>query len=331
MEIKIVGQGIDLEKRPNGPPKVAILTTGRVSLFELGCAVELFALPRPEIENWYQADVISFSDGSQTATGGIGITSLKVNDLVQYDLLVIPSWPIEQRVMAEESKAILALNARGGKIISFCSGAFLLGQLGLLDGERSTTHWRYADRFKQKFKLTQYVDNVLYTNNQLVACSAGSSAAIDLGIEIIRNDFGYKIANQVARRLVLAAHRGGGQAQFVEEPIPQSSSSFSDALDWAISNIDQNINVHKFAQRAQMTRRTFDRQFRKSLNMSAKEWLTKQKLQRAKRLLETTRLKIDRVAENSGFDNAISMRHNFRKNLQLSPARYRQQFSEGKN
>ncbi|MCF6194231.1 MAG: helix-turn-helix domain-containing protein [Kangiellaceae bacterium] len=322
-------QGDNRKESLTVSPKVAILTTGQVSLFELGCAVELFALPRVEIENWYQADVVSFSDDAQQSTGGIGITSLNVNNLDKYDLLIIPSWPIEQQVMAVELKAILKLNARGGKIVSFCSGAFLLGQLGLLDGIKSTTHWRYADRFKQKFKLTQYVDNVLYTDNQLIACSAGSSAAIDLGIEIIRNDFGYKIANQIARRLVLAAHRSGGQAQFVEAPIPQSSSRFSDALDWAVANINQKIDICKFAQRAHMTRRTFDRQFRKSLNMSAKEWITKQRLQRAKQLLETTALKIDRVAENSGFDNAISMRHNFRKYLQLSPARYRQQFSEG--
>jgi len=321
-------QNINLADKSNVPLKVAILTTGQVSLFELGCAVELFALPRPEIQNWYQTDVVCFSDEPQTATAGIGLTCLKVDNLDQYDRLVVPSWPIEQPVSPYEAKAILKLNARGSKIISFCSGAFLIGQLGLLDGKKSTTHWRYAERFKQRFKNTQYVDNVLYTNHASIGCSAGSSAAIDLGIEIIRNDFGYKIANQIARRLVIAAHRGGGQAQFVEAPIAKSSTGFSDALDWAVSNIDQKIDVYKFAQRANMTRRTFDRQFRKSLNMSANQWLTTQKLERAKQLLETTSLKIDLIAENAGFDNAISMRHHFRKHLQLSPVSYRQQFSD---
>lgn len=309
---------------------VAILVTDNVALFELGCAVELFSLPRPEIDNWYKTDVISFSDEPLKATGGITLTALTVNSLNAYDMLVVPSWPLEQAVPKNLMNEVLSLHKRGGKIISFCSGAFLLGEVGLLDGRDAITHWRYAEEFKHRFKRVNYVDDVLYIHDQQIGCSAGSSAAIDLGIAIIRSDFGYQVANQVARRLVLAAHRNGGQSQFVESPILKKADHFSSTLDWALENISRRIDVASLAEKANTSRRTFDRQFRKSLNMSPKEWLIQQRLIRAKQLLETTSQNIDLVAANSGFETAMSLRHHFRKHSQLSPSQFRHQFSDQK-
>jgi AraC family transcriptional activator FtrA len=197
----------------------------------------------------------------------------------------------------------------------------------LLDGRRGVTHWRYADEFKSRFPLTEYVENVLYLYEGKIGCSAGSSAAIDLGIEVIRIQYGYQIANQIARRLVLAAHRNGGQSQFVEAPIPKQTSHFSETLDWAIQHIEQSIEINQLADKANMTRRTFDRHFRKTINMSPKEWLIQQRLERAKTLLESTGQNIEIIAHHSGFETAMAMRHNFRKYLGVSPSIYRKQFS----
>jgi AraC family transcriptional activator FtrA len=306
---------------------VAILVDDGIALFELGCAVELFALPRPETKNWYKTEVVSLSEQPLNATGGLTIQPKVVSDLSAYDMLIIPSWSLQRAVSKRISDAVTALYQRGGRVLSFCSGAFLLAEIGILDGKQAITHWRYAEAFKRRYPAIQYVEDVLYLYDQRLGCSAGSSAAIDLGIEVIRSDFGYHVANQVARRMVLAAHRGGGQSQFVETPLPKKASGFSSTLDWAVRNIDQPIDVNLLAEKANMTRRTFDRQFRKSIDMSAKEWLIHQRLDRAKSLLETSATNIEQVAFSSGFETATAMRHNFRKYLSVSPSDYRKQFA----
>ncbi len=306
--------------------RVAIVVDESIALFELGCAVELFALPRPEINQWYQTEIVTFSSGSLKATGGIAMSVKQVTSLTDYQSLVIPSWPTNKQAPPTLLQAIVNFYNKGGRILSFCSGSFLLAQTNLLNGRSAITHWRYADQFKQQFPEVDYVEDVLYVLKGQIGCSAGSSAAIDLGIEVIRKDFGYQIANQVARRLVLAAHRSGGQSQFVETPLPKDSSQFSATLDWAIQHIDQSLDVNQLAEKANMTRRTFDRHFRNTINMSPKEWLIQQRLERAKSLLETTQHKVDQVAYNSGFESAMSLRHNFRKYLSLSPTDYRKQF-----
>lgn len=309
------------------PHKVAILVDEGLALFELGCAVELFALPRPEIPNWYQTEVVSFSEHILKTSGGLLVQPKIVSGLSAYDMVIIPSWPINRAVPEALSLELQDFFRAGGQILSFCSGAFVLGEVGLLDGRRSTTHWRYAGEFKQRFPSTEYVDDVLYLYENNIGCSAGSSAAIDLGIEVIRVQYGYQIANQVARRLVLAAHRSGGQSQFVEAPVPKQNNQFSETLDWAIQHISESIEVCQLADQANMSRRTFDRHFRKTLNMSPKAWLISQRLQRAKTLLESTQQNVDVVAHNSGFETAMALRHNFRKYLGLSPSHYRKQFA----
>jgi len=310
----------------NQAKRVAILIDQGVALFELGCATELFALPRPEIANWYQAEVVSLACEPLMSTGGLLVQPKFVSDFAAYDMVVVPSWQVHRQVPNALASALKCFYQSGGQIIAFCSGAFLLGYVGLLKGRRATTHWRYAAEFKSSFPSSEYVDDVLYLYDERIGCSAGSSAAIDLGIEVIRHDYGYQVANQVARRLVLAAHRSGGQSQFVETPIPKSQNNFSDTLDWAIKNINSPLDVNQLADKANMTRRTFDRHFRKILNLSPKVWLIQQRLALAKSLLESSEQNIDNVAYSSGFETPIAMRHNFRKYLKISPSHYRQQF-----
>lgn len=307
---------------------VAILTYDNLALFELGCAVELFALPRPEFKNWYQCDIITFDNTLLKATGGVRVEAKTVDSLADYDMLVVPSWPVHKpQVPANIKQQILSLYQRGGRLLSFCSGAFLLGELGLLNARKATTHWRYAEIFKRQYPSVEYVDDILYLYDNQIGCSAGSSAAIDLGLQVIREDFGYEVCNQVARRLVLSPHRDGGQSQFVETPIVKRPDRFSETLDWALDNLTASLSVSDLAIQANMSRRTFDRKFRSALNLSPKEWLTLQRLNLAKSLLESGKDSIELIATKSGFDNVLTLRHNFRKHLKLSPSQYRNQFS----
>lgn len=309
--------------------KVAIVVSQNLVLFELGCATDIFALHRPEIKNWYQTDIVSFHSQPLQINREtkLSITVPRVNNLDEYDMIVIPSWAFNQIEIPQElAQAIISLYNRGGRIISFCSGVFVLAELGLLDNRQATTHWIHENEFKKRYPHINYSHDALYHYDGRIGCSAGSSSALDLGIEIIRDDFGYEVANQSARRMVLAAHRSGGQSQFVETPILSKPNQFASTLDWALSQLANKIDISTMAAKANMSRRTFDRKFRTSMNMSPKDWLNQQRLHLAKQLLESNNDSIDLVAFNSGFDKAETLRHNFRKYLNLSPSQYRQQF-----
>ncbi len=261
------------------------------------------------------------------STAGVTIAAKCVTSLSDYDTLVIPSWPTQGDPVPEAlAREVRAFAHAGKRLLSFCSGAFLLAELGLLDGRQATTHWRYAERFKARFTQVDYVDDVLYVWQDPIGCSAGSAAALDLGLAVIRHDFGYKVANQVARRLVMSAHRAGGQSQFVEAPMLAVPNQFAGALDWAQQHLTSPINVDQLAARANMSRRTFERKFRASFNLSPNEWLIQQKIERAKGLLEETTLPLERLAEQSGFDSVVTLRHHFRRLLGVSPKQYQQQF-----
>ncbi|WP_421869627.1 helix-turn-helix domain-containing protein [Motiliproteus sp.] len=304
--------------------RVAILAHEQVTLFELACAVEIFGLERPEYDDWYRCDVVSLSAGPFRTSADILLSTGQVESLRDYDTLVIPSWPVATEPVAERvASEVSQFDAEGKRILTFCSGAFLLGRLGLLDGRKATTHWLYAERFKQQFPQVDYVDNVLYVFDGRLGCSAGSAAGIDLGIEVIRQDYGYQRANQVARRLVMSPQRKGGQAQFVETPVIKSPSQFAGAIDWVLANLSQPISVDQMAEKACMSRRSFDRKFRAAYDCSANAWLIQIRLNRAKTLLESESCSIDQVAERSGFDNATSMRYHFDKQLGISPKEYR--------
>lgn len=307
--------------------KVAILAYDNVALFEFACAVELFALDRPEFRDWYRCEAVSFDEELLLTTAGIGLGVKTISSLRAYNMLVVPSWPVsESQVPANIKQKVLSFYQRGGRVLSFCSGAFLLAELGILDGRQATTHWRYAEIFKQRYPAVKYVDDILYIYDGIVGCSAGSAAGIDLGLQVIREDYGYEICNQVARRLVLPPHREGGQSQFVETLVAKRPDKFTQTLDWAIDNLSTSLHVDDLAYKANMSRRTFDRKFRAALNLSPKEWLIIQQLNLAKSLLESSNDSIETVALNSGFESVLTMRHHFRKHLKLSPSQYRRQF-----
>lgn len=308
--------------------KVAILAHTHVTLFEMSCAIELFALPRPEFENWYQTDVVNLQDSDIQTTGNLLLRAQYVESLQSYDTLIIPGWPTWDYPIPDRIKQQITLFTQEGKqVLTLCSGSFLLARLGLLDGKTATTHWMYEQKFRQQFPLVHYQPDVLYVFDENIGCSAGSAAALDLGLAVIRSDYGYNIANQVAKRLVISAHRLGGQAQFVETPMLEIPNQFSAAIDWANSQLDKSITVDTLADKANMSRRTFDRKFRASFNLSPKEWLTQQRIERAKGLLEGEAHSIERLANMSGFENATTLRHHFRRLVGVSPQQYRAQFN----
>lgn len=308
--------------------KVAVIVYEGVSLFEVSCALELFALNRPEYSEWYQCKVISI-DGREVKTNvGVSLSSEPFESLSCFDLVVIPAWFTDGRPVPGRLKAeLLDCHAKGKRVISFCSGAFLLGSVGLLDGREAATHWRYARQFQNLFPQVKYVNHVLYVYDGRVGCSAGSSAAIDLGLEIIRADHGNAIASEVAKRLVLAVQRKGGQAQYAENTPIRSTQRLGDVLNWSISQLNRGLTVNDMAQKANMSRRSFNRCFMKTQGLTPSDWLTEQRLDMARRLLETTNLEMDRVAQESGFPSSMTLRHHFRKTYQTTPTDYRQQFS----
>lgn len=308
--------------------KVAILAYRNVALFELACAAELFALPRPEFSNWYQAEVVALDTGPQPTIGGLQLIARTVDTLADFDMLVIPSWVVNaKRVRGKLAAEIQAFHRQRKRIISFCSGAFLLASCDVLDGRQATTHWRYAEKFRARFPNIEYVDNVLYLYDGQIGCSAGSAAAIDLGLEVIRHDFGHAVSREVARRLVVSAHRKGGQSQFVQNHQAYANDQLGNAVEWALQNLAQPFSIDHLAGKAAMSRRNFDRKFRQTFNQTPKAWLTGQRLDLARQMLEQNLTSIEQIAAAAGFENATTLRHHFRKQLGVSPRQYRDQFA----
>lgn len=315
-------------------PRVAILAYPNLCTFEFGCAVELFALPRPELSSWYTTDILAYSPGSEPgpvtlpAMGRINIQAPKLTSLDGYDMLVVPGWSGRDPDIPDFlRREIRALHARGGKLLSFCSGAFLLAACGVLDGREGATHWRYGDDFAALFPKVSWQQNVLYILRDNIGCSAGSAAGLDLGLAVIRADFGTEVANRVAKRLVIPPHREGGQAQYIERPLARENRSLSPVMDWALRNIAAPIDIDDMAAQANLSRRSFDRKFRQSTGKSPMDWLISQRLEVAKAMLEQKRrISLEQVAALSGFVSSLNLRHHFKKQLGISPSRYREQF-----
>lgn len=307
--------------------KVAILLGPSVASFELGCASELFALSRPEYPNWYQTDIISFHPGPLTATGGLQLLVPQVRQLTQYDTILIPNWSVTEPTPSDELRQqLLAAYHRGARLISFCSGAFLLAELGILHDKAATTHWRYADEFQRRYADIRYQQNVLYCFDGQIGCSAGSAAALDLGLAIIRRDFGFEIANQVAKRAVISAHRQGGQAQFVTLPLQKKTNLLSSTMDWALLNLNKTLTIEQLADKAGMSRRSFDRHFKSSTGLSPLQWLLQQRLQLVQHYLEQGQHSIEQISDLTGFGSSLNMRQQFQKQLGISPRQYQRQF-----
>jgi AraC family transcriptional activator FtrA len=315
------------------PHHVAILAYDGLCTFEFGCAIELFALERPELGvEWYSHAVCAAEPGPLRAMGGLTVHAPHgLEALDAADTIVVPGW----RDPAEVPPAALlaALRAawlRGARICSICSGAFVLAQAGLLDGRKATTHWRHLARLRSGFPQVAIDPDVLYVADGRVITSAGSAAGLDMLLHVVRADYGAEIANQVAQRLVIPAHRDGGQQQLVVRPLPDADANpIAPLMDWIRENIRSSHTVASMAARARMGTRTFQRRFKEATGVAPLAWLVKERIDLAARLLETRpALGIDAVADLAGLGSAESLRRHFRTHGLLAPGRYRKRSAQ---
>jgi AraC family transcriptional regulator, transcriptional activator FtrA len=315
---------------PKNRKVVAVIYDG-LCTFEFAIVVEVFALPRPELKvDWYKFSACSADRVSSRATGGVRVVAPKgFAPLRGAGTVVIPGW---KNADVDPSpglvRALRQAHDRGARLMSICSGVFVLAATGLLDGKRVTTHWRYVDKLRARYPRIQVEPDVLYVDEGNILTSAGSAAGIDLCLHLVRRDYGAAVVNEVARRMVVPPHRDGGQAQYVQVPVPQQTEAgLAQVMEWASQRLNRPLSVGKLAAQAKMSARTFARRFVEQTGTTPHRWLTQQRLFAAQRLLETTAQSIDRIAESAGFDTAETLRHHFRRHFGTTPTQYRRRFS----
>jgi AraC family transcriptional activator FtrA len=314
---------------PKGP-LVCVLAYDGLCTFEFGICAEVFGLDRPELNvPWYRFAVIADTDAPLNAAGGISVTASHGLDYAKdADLILIPGWrgadsPVPTPITDMLKRAV----ADGARVASICSGVFVLAAAGLLAGKRATTHWRYSERLKQTDPTITVEPDVLYIDEGNILTSAGSAAGLDLCLHIVRTDFGVEIANTVARRLVLPAHRDGGQAQYIPRPLGRErGGQIGPLLDTISRQVNENWSVERMAARAGMTPRTLLRRFKETTGSSPQAWLTQQRIAFTCEFLETSDQPIGIIAERVGFGSPETLRHHFRRQLKVSPQVYRSSF-----
>lgn len=312
--------------------RVVVLAYDGLCTFEFGVAVEVFGLPRPEMgDNWYQFAVAAVDKGELRATGGVRVVADgDLSLLTGADTIIVPGWRgIDNAVPEELCEALRQANQRGCRVLSICSGVFVLAAAGLLNGKRATTHWRYTDVLQQRYPAINVVEDVLYIANDKVLTSAGSAAGIDLCLHVVREDYGLDAANQVARRLVIQPHRDGTQKQRVAQPVARARESqrLGTLFDYLYQNLAQAHNVRSLAERAGMSERTFLRRFHAATGKTPARWLLDERLRLAQHHLTTGRESIEKVAELAGFGQAKNLRLRFQQHLAISPLAYRKKFT----
>ena len=309
---------------------VAAVAYDQLCTFEFGCVVELFALPRPELDvDWYEFAVCSTERGPLRAAGGVSVsTPHSLRLLARADTIVIPGWrDAREPPPAELVRAVAAAWRRGARVCSICSGVFVLAAAGVLDGKRATTHWRYADLLQQAYPRIRVQPDALYVDEGQVLTSAGSAAGLDMLVHLVRRDHGAKVANQVARRLVIPPHREGDQAQYVPRPVaPEESGRLAQLLDWIRAHPSERHSIATLSKRAHVSPRTLLRRFKDATGLAPNEWVVRERVAAARDMLESGRIAVERIAERAGFGSMESFRRHFRLQVGVSPAAYQKRF-----
>ena len=309
-----------------GPLVVAPVYDG-LCTFEFAIAAEVFGLARPELgPGWYRFASAAIEPGPLRAHGGLVVTMDGGLELLeQADLIVMAGWKGTQVPVPEElTHRLRRAWERGARLASICSGAFVLAATGLLDGRRAATHWRYAEALQQRHPAIDVDAGVLYVQEERVFTSAGSAAGIDLMLHLVRCDFGVEAATSVARRLVTPLHRSGGQSQFIQRPVPvDHANRLGGVLEQVRADLKASWSVTHMARAAAMSPRTFLRRFTESTAQAPGQWLIAERVAEAQRLLESTSLPVERIAEEVGFGSVQTLRHHFQARLGLAPREYR--------
>jgi AraC family transcriptional activator FtrA len=310
--------------------QVACIAYDGWSLFEAGIASEVFGILRPEFDRpLYRFRVVQAEAGVLRARGGLSLRAKGGLALLrEADLVVVPGWrDVRAAPPPELLRAIHAAHRRGTRLLSICTGSFVLAAAGVLDGRSATTHWRYAAAFRERFPKVALHPDVLYVDDGDVITSAGSAAGIDACLYVVRKDYGAEIANTVARTMVTPPHRSGGQAQFVPAPVARDErSQMATILDWARGRIEKPLKVADLARRASMSGRTLLRHFVAQVGMGPHEWIRRERVALAQRLLEQSGMRLQRVADEAGFGSVTAMRDAFRNLIGAPPTQHRKQF-----
>jgi transcriptional regulator GlxA family with amidase domain len=308
------------------PHRVVALVANEVVAFDLAIPDQVFGR-EPELYSW---TVCAPAPGPvPTETGLSVLVPHALEALARADTVIVPgigdrAWPLPEDALA----ALRDAAARGARVASICTGAFLLAAAGLLDGRRATTHWSYAARLAREFPRVEVDPDVLYVDDGDVLTSAGVAAGVDLCLHLVRRDHGAGAANAIARRMVVAAHRDGGQAQYVERPLPASAGGgLEETRAWMEARVSEPLSVEDMARHAGYSPRSFARRFRAETGTTPLQWLIGRRVAEAQRLLEGTRLSVEDVAARCGFGGAVALRQHFGRMVGTSPTAYRRAFA----
>jgi AraC family transcriptional regulator, transcriptional activator FtrA len=321
--------GIIVEVRAKeANPVVAIILYDGVAMFEFAAAHEVFGVDHDLGYPLYDLLICGPPGPIRFDTG---LRTESTHDLAALDratTVIVPPCDAPGGPPPAALDALRRAHARGARLASLCTGALVLAAAGLLDGRRATTHWAETVTFSQRYPEVKVDPDVLFVDDGDILTSAGSAASIDLCLHLVRQDFGAEVATRVARDLVVPPYRDGGQAQYIDTPLPvlDETDLFADTVAWAQEHLGEPITVATLAARSAMSRRTFARRFAAGIGTTPYQWLLGQRLRLAQRLLETTDLTIDAVAQNSGFVTAANLRKHFARALRTSPAGYRSTF-----
>ena len=312
--------------------RVSIIADVGSNPFELACACEVFGTSRSADlgHEIYDTNVVTapgpvrMREGIFTLLGSAGLEALEMADTI-----VVPNRPdVDTPTSTRVLDSIRAAHARGARLIGLCTGAFTLAEAGVLDGRSATVHWQLLDEFTARHPRVEVRPDVLFVDGGDILTSAGGAAALDLGLHVVRNDHGARVANTVSRRLVFSGFRSGGQQQFVDRPVPTvHGGDLGPVLDWAREHLHDDLSVGAIAERANISQATLFRRFEREVGLTPVAWLTQERLQLARQLLEETALSIEDTAHRSGLGSAANLRTVFRRSTGLSPRAYRQQFS----
>ena len=309
---------------------VAALVHAPISTFEFGCVAEVFGGARRDLEvDWYDFAVVGVRPGPVLSTGGVAIhVPCGLETLAEADTIVVPCWDAPEPPGDDLVASLRAAYERGARILSICSGAFVLAAAGLLDGRRATTHWLHADELKRRHPAIRVDPDVLYVDEGQIVTGAGSAAGLDMLLHVIRQDHGAKVCNAVARHLVIPPYRDGGQAQFVQRPVPQiADTRLANAIQWMREHAREEQRTDQLASMAAMSPRSFFRRFREATGMAPYDWLIRERVAITCELLEEGRLSVEQIAVEAGFGAAETMRHHFRRVVGRSPLEYRRTFT----
>lgn len=317
---------IDIMRNRTDTHRVAVAVMPGAPVFELAVPCEVFGIARPDlVDPWYEFQLCATEPGTTITGGFVANTPFGLDELVAADTVIVPACAnVHDGQPVDLVAAVAEAYTQGARIAALCSGAFVLAQAGLLDGRRATTHWMHADELRRRFPRVSVDESVICTSEGRVHTSAGTAAAIDLCIELVRQDHGTSVANALARRMVTPPHRDADQAQYILQPVPDTAtSSLNDVAAWATAHLSKPIRLRDLAARAHLSERQFARRFVEAYGRTPGEWLTRQRLRRAQELLELTDLTIDHVAAQSGFGSAAGLRAAFARHLHVAPSDYR--------